>query len=338
MIPGIQHQEVRQQGGAAVSGDVRRLIAQAEKGNPFDFESEGLAYDMGEALERALAERLGSHSPLAVEMARRLDAFSRRNGATYAYVRLVITDALPDLREYNPCELTVFDGTQEQGSDFSNIVQRATIHGTQMTSMNVTELREYFERGRKRQLLVMLGSDRQHDIQKLDTLVKNLAGIADMGGISREAVQEIITAIRSGKATPAIVKMATALVQLATLQALPISAGNLVMMTQLSRDIGRLVVVIRANPSVSPALSKGVRAVAAVIRVGVRVVLRHPVAQNDNKALLSSPLSTQIRETLRAARLDVPQRREAAARFARKKLSAQRASRQRALFERHARV
>ncbi len=296
---------VREQPGLSVARDVRRLIAQAEKGDALDAEYTGHAYDVQLQAAGDLQARLAS-TALAAEIERRIDTFARTSATTNMHMRLVIADTMPDLPDHSPSQVSIYDGVQEAGSDFSQVIQRATIYGTVMTSVNITDLRAYFESGRKRHLLVYLGTDRQADVKALDKMLAILPAIMAEAGMSREAVAAVIAAIKTGDVPPAMGKMLLAMVRAAELRAAPPTPETRAAIVALKKEITSLVAVVQALPAT--ALPRAFLPLLAAVPAIVVVLaspapapapapaapvrnIAPPPADNDNRA--ATPPATQ---------------------------------------------
>ena len=285
-------------GGIGVARDVRRLIAQVERGTPFDREWTGHAFDVLADARAELQSRLGGddNAGLSAELARRIDAFARSSATTGLYLRLVIDDRLPDLPDYNPCALSVFDGIDERGSDFSRVIQRATIYGTVMTSVNITDLRAYFESGRRRRLLLYLGTDRDADIRALDRMLAALPGIVAAAGLDPALGQEIAKALREGGLSPLVLKTLSHIVRLADIARLPVAAPErAALLAETLRELGALVPQLAAFAGVNaPGLNvPGIETVVARLAAALvamplarlsAVLAAATRADNDNAA------------------------------------------------------
>lgn len=303
---------------ASVAADVQRLIKQSESGQTFDSEWAGHAYDVQEEARAALAERLGSAAGLADEIESRIERFARASATANMYMRLVVTDTLPDLPDYAPCDVGIYDGVCGIGTDFSKVIQRSTIYGTLMTSVNVTDLKAYFESGKKRHLLVYMGTDRMGDMKALDRLMVQLPAILEAAGFDKKAIAEIIAAIQAGNLPPAAVKAFHQMVEVAQLKALAATAPT----PQLEARIEKLEISIKAlasriasMPSV-PAIFA--RAMTAVATASASLMARALPARadNDNKPVSAKPLADLVRELRGLARdktISPEQRREIAA-------------------------
>lgn len=251
-----------------VAVDVRRLIRQVEKGQPFDLEWTGHAYDVSGNVTHALHDRLGHGHSLAEEIEKRIDHFARSSASANMYLRLMITDALPDLPEYNPCQISVYDGVQDSGTDFSQVVQRSTIYGTVMTSVNITDLRAYFESGRKRQLVVYMGTDRQGDMKALGHMIQQLPAMLEAAGFDKKAIADIIAMIKAGNLPPAAMKALQQVIEIAQIKTMialnPDAAFQLQdRLNTLQAELGRVSASLTAGSSVPALLLRAVTAIAA---------------------------------------------------------------------------
>lgn len=252
-----------------IADDVRTLIRQVERGNPFDVEWTGHAYDVRENMRNALAARLRT-TALMGELEERIDRFARQSASTNMYMRLVIDDRMPDLPEYDPCNIAVFDGIRDSGTDFSKVIQRSTIYGTVMTSVNVTDLRAYFESGRKRHLLMYMGSDRDADIKALDKMMTALPTLMANAGVDAGTIKAVIEQIRSGGMTPEILKLVSTIVKIVELRAQPATPETKAEIQSMARDFAALME--RALPALPPVFARAF-AMVAVSPAGLAPVL-----------------------------------------------------------------
>lgn len=283
---------------ASVAADVQKLIKQSESGQTFDSEWTGHAYDVQEEVRAALAERLGSAAGLADEIENRVERFARASATANMYMRLVVTDTLPDLPDYAPCDVGVYDGVRGSGTDFSKVVQRSTIYGTLMTSVNVTDLKAYFESGKKRHLLVYMGTDRMGDMKAMDKMLAQLPAILEAAGFDKKAIAEIVAAIQAGNLPPAAVKAFHQMVEVAQLKALAATAPTPQLearIEKLETSIKALASRIASMPNVPAIFARAMTVVAtAPASVMARVVPAR--ADNDNKPVSAKPLADLVRE------------------------------------------
>ncbi|MBU6234363.1 MAG: hypothetical protein KGQ41_00830 [Alphaproteobacteria bacterium] len=307
-------------GNGTLATDVRRLILQAEQGRTFDTEHTGHAYDVLEAVLAELDLRLGTGTALAAELERKLEHFARSAASSAMYLRLVISDTMPELPDYEPCQISVYDGLQSTGTDFSKVIQRSTIYGTLMTSVNITDLKAYFESGRKRRLLVYMGTDRRSDMKALDSLLLRLPAILEGAGFSKTEIAEMIKAIRAGEAPPMVMKALHQMAEAAQLRGTIAATQNApaaikAQLHRLEAQIRQLVARIAASPALPSIFRVMLR--APLLLTSRTTPARSPVAGNDNRPAPIKALKTLalgIRQAARERTAFTPtQRREMAA-------------------------
>jgi|GEM_PF-6863091 len=309
---------------AGVAVDVRRLISQVEGGTQFDVEWTGHAYDVCADACAALAARLGQASlgqGLAAEIEGRIERFARSTSTSNMYLRLVITDKMPDLPDYAPCQISVYDGTRSNGTDFSKVIQRATIYGTLMTSVNVTDLKAYFEGGRKRHLLVYLGTDRMGDIKALDKMLAAMPAMLQAAGLDAGAIKEMIAAVKAGNMPPAAIKMLHQMIEIGQLRIAqaqaPLSRAEQAALTKLETVIASQLQSPAFLKSMPAIFTTALRAVAtAPMRVASPTMRTTPLADNDNKTVSPkdvATLVTALRALARDKTIPAAQRSEIAA-------------------------
>jgi len=309
---------------AGVAVDVRRLINQVEGGAQFDLEWTGHAYDVCLDAVNALAARLGQASlgqGISAEIESRIERFARSTSTSNMYLRLVITDKMPDLPDYAPCQISVYDGTRSNGTDFSKVVQRATIYGTLMTSVNVTDLKAYFEGGRKRHLLVYLGTDRMGDIKALDKMLAAMPAMLQAAGMDAGAIKEMIAAVKTGNMPPAAIKMLHQMIEIGQLRMAqaqaPLSRTEQAALTKLETTIAAQLKSPAFLKSVPAIFATALKAVAtAPMRVASPAMRTTPLADNDNKTVSSkdaATLVTALRALARDKTIPATQRSEIAA-------------------------
>lgn len=246
----------------SVASDVRRLIRQVEGGNAFDIDLTGHAYDVMEEAAAAIAARIGEGS-LEADTRARIESFAQKSASTNLCCRLVVTDEMPDLPEYDPSAVVVYDGIQDAGSDFSQVIQRATIYGTLMTSVNITDLRAYFESGRKRRLLLFLGTDREADMKALDKMLAALPGILAAAGLDAGAIKDIIAAIKAGTLPAAAMKAVMNIVAIAQLKSMPATPQTERAIAALQKQLPALLARLQNTPGFAPALLAVITKLAA---------------------------------------------------------------------------
>ena len=299
---------------ASVAQDVRKLIKQVEGGNAFDTEFTGHAFDVQEQAIEAVRARLGVND-LGDDVAARLERFARDCASAQLYLRLVITDEMPQLVDYDPCHVSVYDGIQEAGTDFSKVIQRSTIYGTVMTSVNMTDLRAYFESGRKRHLLLYLGSDRNADMKALDKMLAALPAILAAAGMDAATIKQVIAAIKTGNVPPAVMKMITVAIKMADLKAMPSTPQTKAQIIQLQKDfVATAARAAAITATLAPAFAKMVAALKIAVSDGPRVVqqtalnISTPIrADNDNRIVTKvEPAKAASVKPAEAASLAVP--------------------------------
>lgn len=276
---------------ASIAQDVRKLIKQVEGGNAFDTEFTGHAFDVQEQALDAIRARLGVND-LGDDVSARLERFARDCASAQVYLRLVITDEMPQLTEYDPCHVSVYDGINEAGVDFSKVIQRSTIYGTVMTSVNMTDLRAYFESGRKRHLLLYLGSDRNVDMKALDKMLAALPAILAAAGLDADTIKQIIAAMKAGNLPPALMKIVQMAIRMADLKALPSTPQTRTQITRLQKEFAAIVTrAALALAGIAPVLEKMVTALKTRVAEAPRLPIKPAVlpqrqtirANNDNR-------------------------------------------------------
>ena len=285
----------------SVASDVRRLIKQVETGNGFDVDLTGHAYDVLRDAMNAIQARLGN-SNLEQDVSARIENFATKSASTQMNCRMVVTDEMPELPEYDPSSVSIYDGIQDAGTDFSQVIQRSTIYGTLMTSVNITDLRAYFESGRKRHLVLYLGTDRNGDAKALDKMLAALPAILAAAGMDGGAIKEIIAAIKAGTLPPAAMKMVMQAIKLADLKAMPSTPQTRARIARIQKEFA--VLAAKALPALAnmPAIAKLIATLRATMLAPVRGDAKlsvtslqtrttAPRPDNDNK-IRARPAST----------------------------------------------
>ncbi|MDD3019961.1 MAG: hypothetical protein PHX61_03145 [Alphaproteobacteria bacterium] len=167
-----------------ISKDVRTLVGMHDRGRIKSFEVKDTSYKALLSLAKYLDSILGAPRTdgLAPELLAQAVRFIKTVPAAQVFLRLEITDKKPDVPDYNPAHMCAYDADRSYGTDYLQIARRLTIHGSTSSVMNNTDLGTFLESGRKKCVVLYLGTQKNDDVQFLDP-AHSLALDLVVGGI-----------------------------------------------------------------------------------------------------------------------------------------------------------
>ncbi|OIN86496.1 MAG: hypothetical protein AUJ12_06035 [Alphaproteobacteria bacterium CG1_02_46_17] len=153
-----------------ISKDVRTLVGMHDRGRIKSFEVKDTSYKALLSLAKYLDSILGAPRTdgLAPELLAQAVRFIKTVPAAQVFLRLEITDKKPDVPDYNPAHMCAYDADRSYGTDYLQIARRLTIHGSTSSVMNNTDLGTFLESGRKKCVVLYLGTQKNDDVQFLD--------------------------------------------------------------------------------------------------------------------------------------------------------------------------
>jgi hypothetical protein len=154
----------------SVSKDVQALVDMHDHGRLQAFEVKDTSYKALLQLAQYLNKVLGKvrQNGLSPELLAQAVKFVKSVPAEQVFVRLEVTDKKPRIPDFNPSHMCAYDTERAHGTDYLQIARRLTIHGSSSSVMNNTDLGTFLERGRKKSVVLYLGTQKNDDIQFLN--------------------------------------------------------------------------------------------------------------------------------------------------------------------------
>ncbi|MFA7276047.1 MAG: hypothetical protein WC043_04525 [Pseudobdellovibrionaceae bacterium] len=177
-----------------ISDDVRALIALHDRGRFSAFEAKDSSYKALLNLVKYLRNTLGPRriDGILPEVIAQAVKFVKSVPAEQVFLRLEVTDKKPDVPDFNPAHMCAYDAERSYGTDYLQIARRLTIHGSTSTVMANTDLGAFLERGKKKCVVLCMGTQKDDSIQFLDP-AHSLALDLVVGGIENYETPDVLT-------------------------------------------------------------------------------------------------------------------------------------------------
>lgn len=148
-----------------VSEDVRSLIALHDHGQLSAFEIRAPSHKALFSLSSYLRQTLGESRTrgLLPEILAQTAKFIKAVPAEHLYLRLEVTDKKPKNPTDKMVHICAYDTERAFGTDYLQIARRLTIFGTVSSVMTDTDLGTWLERGKKKCVVLSMGTQKNDD-------------------------------------------------------------------------------------------------------------------------------------------------------------------------------
>jgi hypothetical protein len=177
-----------------ISDDVCALIALHDRGRLRSFEVKDSSYKALLDLVKYLRNTLGTHriDGILPEVIAQAVKFIKSVPAEQVFLRFEVTDKKPDVPDFNPAHMCAYDADRSYGTDYLQIARRLTIHGSTSTVMANTDLGAFLESGKKKCVVLCMGTQKDDSVQFLDP-AHSLALDLVVGGIENYENTDVLT-------------------------------------------------------------------------------------------------------------------------------------------------
>lgn len=153
-----------------ISSDVRKLISMHDRGTIQAFEVKDSSYKAILSLAKHLGSFAGisRHNGLTPELLAQAIKFVKSVPAEQVFLRFEVTDKKPTIPNFNPAHLCAYDAERSYGTDYLQIARRLTIYGSTSSVMNHTDLGTFLESGKRKCVVLYLGTQKNENIEFLD--------------------------------------------------------------------------------------------------------------------------------------------------------------------------
>ena len=274
------------------------LIQGHRAGRKVDIEAYGYPYDVLENVSLKL-QSIGASQYMTAQVLNALQDyilnmgsdFSRAAKAKPLYARIMVTNQKPDdLPECEQEQAAFLDGVRKIGGEAARINVQNTVFGTKSTTSQGVDLNTMFA-SNNNGLFVYFGSPTNQGIGGFDSVDNALVDLAQGmgadiggagGGATKQAVEEIKQAIKSGEATPETLKLIENLAGLAKLADAMKTPGA------VTNAPAKMMETVRAiTQQIQTGVAQGV--IPAAVIQGAATVITNMQGNDVIQAVLASP-------------------------------------------------